>query len=286
MIYSENALALGARISEIRIHHSKFKEALDGIGRVIQVGNYLPQPAGISVIAPAGAGKTLLINSIQNNVCDWPFLSPNSVLVASLKEAPNVSQIQNDLLSGFNYAIAPRSSPKSNASSFNLLVDAIKHHDIRLIALDEYQHVFLARGGDMHASITDWTKRLMSATGRPVLLSGTEMLGNVEKGDPQLSTRIPTVITLPAFKNDAKWRGVLKAFASGIPDMDLTSLCDNHATATFKATKGKMRLLKTLIVEASMIAFDSSEKKVTADHLHQAFQRVFGVDSSLANPFK
>lgn len=76
MIYSERALQAGSRIAGIRIHHTRFKEALEGIGRVVQLGNYFRHPVGVSIIAPAGAGKTLLIDSVQTNVCELAVPEP------------------------------------------------------------------------------------------------------------------------------------------------------------------------------------------------------------------
>ena len=285
MTYSHKALQVGMLIAQIRIHHSRFKNALEGVGRVVQLGNHLRQPVGVSIVAPAGAGKTLLIESVQRNVCEWPFLRPNSVLVASLKEAPTVAQIQDDLLTNFNYAIPPRSRRQTNAALFNLLVDAIEQHDIRLIALDEYQHAFLARKVEVRSAIVDWTKRLMSQTGRPVLLSGTETLQAIEKADPQLTTRISSVFDLPKFGNDEEWRGVLSAFSAAVGEVNLASLVTNYATAVFKAAGGTMRLLKLLIIEAAMIAIDADELQVEKHHLRLAFQRMVGSGSTRDNPF-
>ncbi|PMS16462.1 hypothetical protein C0Z18_23105 [Trinickia dabaoshanensis] len=285
MSYSEKALLVAARVAGTRVHHTKFKTALDAVARVIQMGNALSVPAGISVIAPAGAGKTFLIESIQHNVCKWPFLRPNSVLSASLKEAPSVGQVQDELLANLNYAIPPRSGRKNNASSFDLLEEAIKQHGIRLIAIDEYQHVFLARKLDARADMIDWTKRLLTKTKCPVLLAGTETLRSIEKVDPQLSSRIPAVVALPAFENDEEWQGMLSAFASAIPEVDLSPLRAQYATPVFKSTRGMMRLLKSLIIEVSMIAIDSGEREVARSHLRLAFHRLFGADSSLTNPF-
>lgn len=285
MTYSHKALHVGMLIAQIRIHHSRFKDALEGVGRVVQLGNHLRQPVGVSIVAPAGAGKTLLIESVQRNVCEWPFLRPNSVLVASLKEAPTVAQIQEDLLANFNYAIPPRSRRQTNAVLFNVLVDAIEQHDIRLIALDEYQHAFLAQKIEVRSAIVDWTKRLMSRTGRPVLLSGTETLQAIEKADPQLTTRISSVFDLPKFGNDEEWRGVLGAFSAAVSEVNLASLVTNYATAVFKAAGGTMRFLKLLIIEAAMIAIDADELQVEKHHLRLAFQRMVGSGSTRDNPF-
>jgi hypothetical protein len=84
MSYSAKAIQVGKNIDQIRVNHLAFKETLEGIGRVVQLGNSLQHPFGACVIAPAGAGKSLLIDSIKRNVYNWPFLRPLSVLVASV----------------------------------------------------------------------------------------------------------------------------------------------------------------------------------------------------------
>lgn len=285
MNYSPKALQVGLALSQVRIHHPAFKEALDGIGRVIQLGNSLQHPIGASIIAPSGAGKTLLLESVRRNVSNWPFLRPQSVLVASLKEAPTVAQIQEDLLADFNYAIPPRTGRKTNAVLFNVLIDAIEQHDIQLIALDEFHHVFLSRKDDVRTAIIDWTKRLITKGNKPVLLSGIETLRAIEKADPQLATRIPSIFNLPDFQNDENWRGVLASFAGATRDVDLSVLKTN-ASAVFKATRGVMRTLKSLAMEVAMIAVDANEPVVRKEHLRLAFQRVFGPGSSRDNPFE
>ncbi|AUS41568.1 hypothetical protein CYD94_04580 [Ralstonia solanacearum] len=284
MSYSHRAIQAGYRINQIRIHHPAFKEALDGVGRVIQLGNNLEHPVGTCVIAPSGAGKSFLIESVQRNVCNWPFLRPESVLVASLKEAPTVAQIQEDLLADFNYAIPPRTGRKTNAALFNVLVASIEQHDIQLIAIDEYQHVFLSRKDEVRVAINDWIKRLMTKTSRPVLLSGTELLRGIEKADPQLTTRISSIFNLPEFQNDLDWRGVLNGFVTATSDVDLSEL-NTYAKPIFNATKGVMRTLKSLIIEAAMIAIDAETAKVEKDHLRLGFLRLFGPGSSRGNPF-
>lgn len=284
MTYSAKAIQVGDAINDIRIHHPAYRDALDGVGRVIQLGNSLHHPFGACIIAPSGAGKTLLIDSVRGNECGWTFLRPQSVLVASLKEAPTVAQIQEDLLADFNYVVTPRTGRKTNAALFNILVGAIEQHDIQLIALDEFQHVFLSRKDEVRASIIDWVKRLMSVTQRPVLLSGTEVLRAIERADPQLTTRIPAIFNLPELKNDDNWRGVLAGFASTAKDIDLSALQTN-SNLVFKATHGVMRTLKSLIMESAMISIDSGSTMVERKHMRTAFQRCFGSGSTKDNPF-
>lgn len=285
MSYSAKAIQVGKNIDQIRVNHLAFKETLEGIGRVIQLGNSLQHPFGACVIAPGGAGKSLLIESVRRNICNWPFLRPHSVLVASLKESPTVGQIQEDLLADFNYAIPPKAGTRTNAAHFGMLVRAIEQHDIQLIALDEYQHVFHAdKNGVAHPGINDWVKRLMTQTCRPVLLVGTELLDNFEHGDSQVTTRVSSIFRLPVFSNDENWRGVIATYVAAAKDVDLSEL-PAYATLIFKATQGVMRTLKTLIMEVAMIAVDANDNKVERKHLSLAFQRLVGPASSRGNPF-
>lgn len=286
MTYSPKALELRRHIDGIRIHHSKFQEALDSIGRAILLGSASSEPPGITVIAPSGAGKSLLIECVRNNVCNWPFLQSGNVLMAALKESPSVGQIQDALLRNFNYSIPPRAGRRDNNVLSAILCDSIIHHNIQLIALDEFQHVFLARKNDVRESVIDWTKRLITQTRRPILLSGTERLRSFENADPQITSRIPTIVSLPAFRNDEEFRGVLNAFATSVTAVDLSSLAMQHATPMFRATQGSMRRLKYLIMEAAMIALDSEACGIDRKHLELAFRRVHGADTSHANPFK
>lgn len=286
MSYSVRALDVALSIDRIRINHTRFMSAMDGVARVIQVGNHTKQPVGVTVVAPAGSGKSLLIDCVRNNVCDWPFLRRSGVLVASLKESPSVAQIQGDLLECFHYAVPTRSVRSTNNAMFNVLTRAIAQHSIQLIALDEFQHVFLARQNDVRASVGDWLKRLMTETCVPVLLAGTEMLRTIEEADPQLSSRIAAIFTLPSFENDSDWIGLLSAFASASKDIDLSILPTKLATPMFKATRGNLRELKWLVKEAAMCAVDANVDVVGRDHFREAHVRHFGPDSGRSNPFE
>lgn len=285
MIYSEAALQVGRAIHQVRIHHPQFSAALNGIGRAIQLGTGFRQPSGISIIAPAGLGKSLLIESVQRNVCEWSFLRPNAVIVAALRETPTVSQIQDDLLANFNYAIPISKGRKTSAITFRVLVEAIGQHDVRLVALDEYQHVFMARRDNCRSAINDWVKRLMSTTACPILLSGTEMLRNIEKSDPQLTTRISSIIHLKEFENDENWRGVLAGYVTATTEVDLSEIVTKHPARILRATQGVMRSLKSLLAESAMIAIDAGDERVSQRHLCEAFGRIVGTGSTRANPF-
>jgi hypothetical protein len=286
MPYSEEALIVGRRLNNVVVSHSTFVQAMDGIGRIIQLGNELGSPRGMCLIAPSGCGKSLVIDLLRTNSCGWPFLNQQSVLVAALKENPTVAHVQNELLNHFKYAINPKPSERTNSHVNNVLVRAIAHNKIQLTAIDEYQHVFLTRTDGVRRSINDWLKRYMTLTERPVLLTGTEELSALESGDPQISTRISSTFRLSAFKHDVEWKGVLKCFIDGCPEVDLSAMLNASSRDLHTASRGVFRNLKQLVVEAAMIAVDDHQKSVDRAHLCLAFRRVFGNASSRDNPFQ
>lgn len=283
-MYSDRAIAVGRSIAKIQVKHTRFSEALDGAARVIQLGNSIPEPFGMTLLGAAGTGKSFVIECLEQNVMGWPFLRPNAVLCASLKEEPTVAQIQADLLAQFNYVISPRATKQTNKSLFDLLTAAVKQHGIQLIALDEFHHVFLSSKKEVRSAVVDWTKRCMTETKLPCLLSGTGMLQSIETADPQLSTRVSSVYRLPEFQNDADWIGVLDAIVSRSPEVDLSLIPRKH-TAIFRATKGVFRSLKSLLIEAAMVAIDAGETSVKIEHLALAFQRHVGNASTKSSPF-
>ncbi|KVX50657.1 TniB family NTP-binding protein [Burkholderia stagnalis] len=286
MTYSEKALNARRALHQIVVNHSSFVQALDGIGRVIQLGNDLGSPIGMCLIAPSGCGKSLLIDLLMRNACGWPFLNTQSVLVAALKEAPTVAHVQSELLKCFKYPIPIKVSVSTNATVNNVLIEAVARRKIQLTAIDEYQHVFLCGKEGVRRAINDWLKRYMTLTEKPVLLTGTEDLSALATADPQISTRISGTFRLMPFKHDAEWKGVLKAYADNCDSVDLAPLRNEYSRELYMASQGVFRALKGLVLESVMIAIDEGATAVNKGHLAAAFLRIFGPASTRENPFQ
>jgi hypothetical protein len=285
MSYSEKALGAARALHQVVINHSTFTQALDGIGRIVQLGNDLGNPIGMCLIAPSGCGKSLLIDLLTRNAYGWPFLNAQSVLVAALKEAPTVAHIQSELLKCFKYPIPIRTSASTNAAVNNVLIEAVAQRKIQLTAIDEYQQVFLAGKDGVRRSVNDWLKRFMTLTEKPILLTGTEELSALATGDPQLSTRISATFRLMPFRHDAEWKGVLKAYSDDCQALDLSPLRNEYSRELYLASQGVFRTLKGLVLESSMVAIDDSAEAVNRKHLSTAFLRIFGPASTRENPF-
>lgn len=286
MTYSAKAIEIGQVVSKIVIDHRIFSDAIEGIGHALQLGNGTDVFAGVRVIAPAGIGKSLLLECLQKNVRHWPIMRVDLPIIAtSLKESPSVAQIQDGLLKNFNYGLNGVYKRTNNNEVNNILVTSIIQYKVRAIALDEFQHVFLANGMSVSLSVIDWLKRLMNLTKIPVLLFGTEQLERLVDADPQLITRIPTTIRLHPFKYDEEWIGFLKAFAFKSNGINLHSLHEEFSKELFICTRGMLRIFKAIVVQAVMIAVDDGKGRVEKNHLKLAHQRHLGAEYDSGNPF-
>ncbi|WP_368643437.1 TniB family NTP-binding protein [Castellaniella ginsengisoli] len=288
MPYTEKALTAGRQLADVIVQHAAFRDALDLIANALDMGNAVGLFAGVRVIAPSGSGKSLLIDCLQRNIIDSPYLTePLSVIRTELKESPSVSQIQGGLLDNFGYGLTGRGRATSNNNEVHaVLVEAMRAHKVQLVVLDEFQHIFSPASEKVSTHVLDWLKRLMNISRVPVVLVGSKLMDRLEGTDRQLTSRIPSVIRLPAFQCDARWVGFLKAFAKESVAVDLSPIVGPQiALHLFRVTQGVPRELKRLLVQAVMMAIDADEKSIAPARLHAAYAIVYGPDKAAEDPF-
>ena len=286
MEYSEQALQVGQAFSKLIVPHTEFQSAVNFLKDAIQIGNHAGVFTGVRIIGPSGSGKSLLISHIAEFMRTKSLFDASiPVLTVSLKENPTVAQIQGDLLASFDYGLRHITRSSTNNEMNQVLVTAVIQHHVRLIALDEFQHVFQARGQKISTVVIDWVKRFMNLTGIPFVLAGTEPMGQLDELDPQLTTRISTVLNLSLFSPSREWLGFLKALAAGCPEVDLSTITENFAKKLYDATKGSPRLLKALLVRSIVLLISRNEYQLTESVLREAFVLQHGPNATAENPF-
>lgn len=287
-MYTPQALAAGRELRDVVIQHSSFQKALELISNAIEVGNGAGVFSGVRITAPSGSGKSLLIECLQKNTIDSPFLDGEfSVIRTELKESPSVSQVQSGLLENFRYGLMDQVRRRQNNNDVHrVLLAAVREHRVQLIVLDEFQHVFSSANDKVSTSVIDWLKRLMNMTQIPVVLVGTELMDRLGPVDPQLTTRVPTTIKLMPFILNGEWVGFLKAIVHKCVAVDLSIIINPPlVTQLYNVTRGVIRPLKALLVQAVIMAVNAGEKELTVDRLYSAYSMVYGPEIAAENPF-
>lgn len=206
------------------------------------------------------------------------------VITASLKEDPAVSQVQDELLSCFNYALRSAFGRVTNNDINKVLVHAISRHQVRLIAIDEFQHIFI-NDRKVVTVLLDWIKRLMNLTKVPVVVVGTERLDALEGFDEQFTSRIPTVARLSYFKLNAEWKGFLMALANECEAVDMSPLFTDFGQELFNASRGSPRAAKGIVIRALCIAITQGERRLSRNTMIAAYQMLYGQVDARGNPF-
>lgn len=288
MIYTQEAHLVASEFGSQIVPHTRFNSVLKSIESAVDIGSFAGIFAGVRVSAPSGSGKTVLLEHVGNKLNAVYGGNGNIAMIsASLKENPSVSQVQSDLIENFNYPARSVSRAGSNNDVNGVLVRALRQHRVRLIAIDEFQHVFLTSGLKVATPVIDWLKRLMNQTHVPVVLLGTESIDRLEGVDPQLTTRIPTVGRMGYFPLNGEWYGFVKALAGACKGMDMSALCKDVSLAAslHGATMGSPRLTKGLLVHSICIGLSNGKKTLDRSILKEAYLVQHGGEPNSENPF-
>lgn len=286
MIFSQQAHQAIKILDGIVVRHPSFNDAVEIIENFMQVGNESGIHTGARLIAPSGVGKSLLLQHLINfDSHTNPYNLNPRIISTSLKENPSVSQLQGDLLRLFGYPLQGISRNSNNNDVNQILVRAIIENKVKLLGLDEFQHIFLNGGLKVATVVIDWLKRLMNSTNIPVLLMGTEMLDRLGSVDAQLTSRVPTVIKLNRFQFNKEWLVFLQTLAVQFKEFDLTLLAKDYGRSLYLATGGSLRLLKTLLAYAIGIGISKHETAISQELLVIAYRNMFGQVKLEENPF-
>lgn len=288
MNFTEEALRVASEFQTQIVPHTRFQLILDSIEEAIEIGSSTGIFAGVRVAGPTGSGKTALIEHMRRRLeVKYGGDGSTTMISASLKENPSVSSVQDELTDQFQLATRGARTSANNNDMNGLLVTSIRTQRVKLIAIDEFQHVFYSGGVKVATPVIDWLKRLMNFVQVPVVLLGTLKMDQLETVDPQLTSRIPTVGRMSYFRLNGEWYGFLKSLAGSCKGMDLSKIYEDKAIAAaiHVATDGSPRLTKALLVYAISMGLTMGEIALTASILKGAYAKHLGQSSESENPF-
>lgn len=172
------------------------------------------------------------------------------------------------------------------------LVFLIKQCRVRLVIIDEANHL-IDRGGEktLHTS-ADWLKRLVDATRVSFVLAGIPRTRRLLETNDQLRERFREVIAIDRFSvaNESakhEFRSALKVFKGYLRDLPTIDISGADIARLFAfATDGRLRDIRRLLVRAVELASEMPEPKLTNAVLVESFRTVIYPGSpDIRNPF-
>lgn len=278
-------------IKEVYVETEQFKFSFNFISKLIEKSKRTDTPGGLWLMGEGGTGKSFLLNKIQAKYppieTEYSRIVP--VLIISLNEKTSESSILISML--LQLGQDPELLNFKNNDDLKLqVVDAMRTTQTQAVLFDESHHIWLKPNGKVRSAdrsggtIGGSLLRFYDLTGVAMIFAGTPGLDRVlELKDKQSNTRWEGTIRLNEFQFDEKFVGLLDALNQALPFPESSRLTEeDRARKIYLATKGNFRSLKNFLAEAVYTAAEDGATCIHDNHLYQAFQDTYGLES---NPF-
>jgi hypothetical protein len=278
-------------IKEVYVETEQFKFSFNFISNLIERSQRSDTPGGLWLIGEGGTGKSYLLERIQAKYppIETEYARTVPVLIISLNEQTSESSILISML--LQLGQDPELLHFKNNDDLKLqVIDAMKTTHTRAVLFDESHYIWLKPNGKVRSAdrsggtIGGFLLRFYDLTGVAMVFAGTPGLESVlQLNDKQSSTRWEGRIRLNEFQFDERFGGLLGALNQALPFPEPSNLTEeDRARKIYLATKGNFRSLKNFLAQAVYIAAADGATHIHDNHLFQAFQDTYGLES---NPF-
>lgn len=289
--YSTEALRRALPIDRLVIPHAAFATALAALDRGFQLGKEFSVPAGVRVYGPPGTGKTTLLRYFADSLPRFDLIEPGmGVVRIRLPRAPHIGSVVESVLRALQYPF-PAVSSTTVGIKRELSIEALRRKGTRLLAVDEAHNLCGASVGAKRESaegttVSNYLSELIDEAKVAICLAGGPALERLEERDRYLASRCPTCLELSNFPLNGQWLGLVAAIVKQCDTFDLKFVNqEDQRRPLHDATAGNPRALKTLLIEAVLVAVDAGQKQLDKGVLAIAFQRVNGSKVQMLNPW-
>jgi len=152
---------------------------------------------------------------------------------------------------------------------------------------DEAQHMCEGCRDITASALADWIKLRMDKHCLMMILSGTPTLARMRTINSQLLSRIAADYVIKAFQYGTSWHQLLAGLNEQVKSIDLQIILDKKvAKPVFDGSQGNLRRLKQWLSASSHCCASDGRKALTVEDLGKGYDRAFGTNSPIPNPFK
>lgn len=263
------------------IRHPRFVTLHEQIQECLQMTRITGEPHCMSLEGPTGTGKTTLI---QDYLAQFPrtqvsFGTQIDALYVPTPDNPTIKDMVSQMLEYLKDPASHKTRLLWEAKS--RLKNFIRHCQVKLIIMDDFQHLVRADHGPMQ-DLSEWLKALIKETGVCMVVVGIE--GAVEAvldSNEQLSRLFAAREALPAFSWDTANEDSVVLFALLIRKAEETldmPLADEGLRAEllgriYYATNGLLGNIMNLLRLANLIALKNGRNAIDQKMLSIAFEK-------------
>ncbi len=262
---------------------------------IVDENKVLSEPRHGILIGDAGCGKTTLIDILKKQQPEQSdeFQLGTRVNVPTLTLSLPAKITPRELARQMLRALGDKSSLKGTCAELTeRLCRHLKDCGVKLVVLDEFQHLFSLGGRKRNrysarlVESQNWIKSVINDTHVSVLIMGTPDAMTLIEDDDQLQRRFTRIHVLEPFGVPSKSNTDMVDFVnemlhaaceSDLPFTNAEFLCDRPADAErlFLATGGIPSRLKDLVIRAALCAHRRNSAVITMHDFTVGFEQSF-----------
>lgn len=264
----------------LRGFFGKFPQVVKLNARLQKIKDYQctdEEPECLAILGQTGTGKTTMLRTFERRFprTEHEQHTEVPVLYVEVPSRCTIKRLAGLMLRKLGSPFWNRGDEEDRTHQLLALMEGC---NVRLVILDEVNHLADRGAAKTHYEVGDWIKQLSRASGKSVVLAGTPSASILWETNEQLADRYE-VVTLESLSTEPdrirELRSVMMAFQglmNGLEVVDLTA--DMHLKAIVFATAGRLRGIRRLLVRAVEIAQKDERLDITRSTLAKAFVEV------------
>lgn len=270
---------------ELRIYYPRLNQILNLVEECHQSAYLYERPLCMRISGPSGSGKSEIVKIHSKKYPDIDTLEgiEKTVLYSIIPCPAYIGGLSSKLLHDLGdpfYAKSGRITLHTQR-----LYNLLKACKVRIIFLDEVQHLVDRNSQKLLRDSSDWFKELIDETNIPIIFLGMPDSNKIFIENEQLSNRVRIVENIGNFNYDDTFRKFLYLYDLYLPLPGLSGLANpDESKRVFLATKGLMKHVHDLIVESIKYALDTRSQRITMPMLAKAFDKILSSEADI-NPF-
>lgn len=249
------------------------------------------EPEHLLITGEAGVGKSFLLKKFRDTYppIDHAQYREIPVLYTEVPAACSIKKLAGEMLQSMG---SPFWNRGTEADRTHQLLTLLRECRVRLVILDEVNHLVERGKAATHYAVGDWIKQLTDKAGISFVLAGTPIARVLLLTNSQIRSRFGEDIaidplSLASAEDVRSFRNTLKIFQSLVGVLDSVDLTHEVMLRKFAyASGGRLRALVDLLVRAVEIASGSQPQALSVLALEQSFsQVVYAKAPKERNPF-
>ncbi|SEB26015.1 MULTISPECIES: TniB family NTP-binding protein [unclassified Paenibacillus] len=282
-------------VKKIIVHHPQYNEVLEQLEDMLYMSDGSVSPDQLFIFGPTGVGKSTVTTEFKDRY-------PPVEVFTSDKHYTRIPVL--------HVRVPPKASPKALASKllnqmgdpfFNVGTEVqmtsrihhfIRELEIKMIILDEFQHLIDSDRDSVLATAANWVKTFSEESSIPVVLCGMPNSINIFAKEKQLDRRYATKLSLKGFEyftaeDKVMFRAFLDKVEQELPFADKSNLSNIRlADKLFYISMGIPFYVMKLLEFATEVASKKGEDSIHESHLEQALKKIGQVSRPFrVNPF-